>query len=157
MRSDALPGDANGHPRDRHRSQDGKTWGTAPELPGCASCGATDVEDTGEHEAQTGHRFVTDPDPEPEEPAVDVQALILEALTEPTFGPASDHDAAQYWANLARKLARAVSPVVVSTDQVTRPTLAGPPATVPADCAGGVCGRCDRCRARLENLSEAHR
>lgn len=103
----------NGHARDRHRSQDGKTWGTAPELPGCASCGATDVEDTGEHEAQTGHRFVTDPDPEPEEAAPDVQALIAEALTEPTFGPASDRDAAQYWANLARKLARAVSPVVV--------------------------------------------
>lgn len=31
--------------------------------------------------------------------------LIEEALTEPTLGPASDRDAAQYWANLARKLA----------------------------------------------------
>lgn len=31
--------------------------------------------------------------------------LIDEALTEPTLGPASDRDAAQYWANLARKLA----------------------------------------------------
>lgn len=31
--------------------------------------------------------------------------LIEEALTEPTLGPASDRDAAMYWANLARKLA----------------------------------------------------
>ncbi len=36
-----------------------------------------------------------------------IEDLIKEALSEPTFGPASDHDAVQYWANLARSLARA--------------------------------------------------
>lgn len=46
------------HRRNRHRSQDGKSWGPAPELPGCIECGYADVEDAAEHEAQAGHRFV---------------------------------------------------------------------------------------------------
>lgn len=49
-----------GHERDRHRSQDRQTWGTAPELPGCIECGMTDIEDPAEHEKQTGHAQVPD-------------------------------------------------------------------------------------------------
>lgn len=46
------------HPRNRHQSQAGKSWGPAPELPGCIECNFADVEYPAEHEAQAGHRFV---------------------------------------------------------------------------------------------------
>jgi len=42
-------------------------------------------------------------------PMKDLHTLALEALEEPTLGPASDRDAANYWANLARRLARGVT------------------------------------------------
>ena len=35
------------------------------------------------------------------------EEIIKEIREEPTFGPASDHDTCQYWANIARELANA--------------------------------------------------
>lgn len=51
-------------------------------------------------------------------PQPDPRGLIEEALTEPTLGPASDRDAAQYWANLARKIAAALSAALDDNERV---------------------------------------
>ncbi len=46
---------------------------------------------------------------------------IIEEIREmPTFGPASDHDACQYWANIARELASAIERERVDRTQTVR-------------------------------------